>query len=44
MTWRGHVSNVAVFADNTKLCRPINVILDVSLHGDMDKLVDWMGM
>uniref|UniRef100_A0A803K4Y5 Reverse transcriptase domain-containing protein n=1 Tax=Xenopus tropicalis TaxID=8364 RepID=A0A803K4Y5_XENTR len=36
------ISNVLVFADNTKLCSPINSIQDVaSLQQDLDKLAIW---
>uniref|UniRef100_A0A803K0Z9 Reverse transcriptase domain-containing protein n=1 Tax=Xenopus tropicalis TaxID=8364 RepID=A0A803K0Z9_XENTR len=36
------MSNVSVFADDTKLCRPVNSIQDVtSLQQDLDQLAIW---
>uniref|UniRef100_A0A803JLA9 Reverse transcriptase domain-containing protein n=1 Tax=Xenopus tropicalis TaxID=8364 RepID=A0A803JLA9_XENTR len=38
----GIMSNVSVFADDTKLCRPVNSIQDVtSLQQDLDQLAIW---
>uniref|UniRef100_A0A803J975 Reverse transcriptase domain-containing protein n=1 Tax=Xenopus tropicalis TaxID=8364 RepID=A0A803J975_XENTR len=38
----GIISNVSVFAGDTKLCRPVNSIQDVaSLQQDLDQLAIW---